>query len=136
EYYLKPLSELATIKPHIVLDAKVISVGRKNMDKTKSHGRDRVPFVIQVQRKNGIEQHEVKAVIDASGTWSAPNPIGSGGTYAIGEVEQGDKIFYGIPDILDRLSSRYGNKKVLVVGGGHSAIQVILELDKLKGKFP
>lgn len=136
DHYLKPLSELATIKPHIVLNAKVISVGRKNMDKTKSHGRDVVPFVVQVQRKSGIEQHEVKAVIDASGTWSAPNPIGSGGTYAVGEMEQRDKIFYGIPDILERLSSRYGNKNVLVVGGGHSAIQVILELAKLKGKFP
>jgi hypothetical protein len=75
-------------------------------------------------------------VIDATGTWNSPNPIGSGGVYAIGELENRDKVFYGIPDILNQYTDRYKNKSVLVVGGGHSSINTILELAKLKDKYP
>jgi hypothetical protein len=75
-------------------------------------------------------------VIDASGTWTSPNPIGSGGVYALGEVENSSRIFYGIPDILELHAERYKKKSVLVVGSGHSSIQAILELDKLKDRYP
>lgn len=134
--YLQPLSELPKLKSNIRLESKVISVGRKNIDKAKTWGRDTEPFVIRVLNNQEIEQHEVKAVIDTSGTWNNPNPIGSGGNYATGEEENGKKIFYGIPDILNENSNRYKNKNILVVGGGHSSINVILELDKLKSKYP
>jgi thioredoxin reductase len=136
QLYFRPLSELPSIQKNIFLDAKVISVGRKNMDKMKTWGREEVPYVLQVLHRNEIESYEVKAVIDASGTWTSPNPIGSGGTYAIGEVENKDNIFYGIPDVFNAHADRYKNKNVLVVGSGHSSINVILELDKLKAKFP
>jgi hypothetical protein len=75
-------------------------------------------------------------VIDATGTWNSPNPIGSGGVYAVGEVENEKHIFYGIPDILNQHEERYKNKSVLVVGSGHSSINAILELDKLKDNYP
>jgi thioredoxin reductase len=133
--YLKPLSELPSIKPFIYLEAKVLSVGRKNIDKMKTSGREETPFTIRVLQGNEIKLFDAKAVIDASGTWNSPNPIASGGVYAGGEIENGDKIFYGIPDIL-RNQTRYMNKRILVVGGGHSSINVILELDKLKEKYP
>jgi len=134
--YFKPLSELPSIKPNLHVGAKVISIGRKNIDKMKTWGRDEVPYVVQVLKGEEIEQYEVKAVIDASGTWNSPNPIGSGGVYASGEVENRDKIFYGIPDILGQYEERYKNKSVLVVGSGHSSINAILELNKLKEKYP
>ena len=38
--YLKPLSQLLPIKPFIHLRSKVLSVGRKNIDKMKSWGRE------------------------------------------------------------------------------------------------
>jgi thioredoxin reductase len=136
QFYFKPLSELPSIQKNIFLNAKVISVGRKNIDKMKTWGRGDVPYVLQVHQGDEIIQHEVKAVIDASGTWTSPNPIGSGGSYAIGEVENKDHIFYGIPNIVETDSNRYKNKNVLVVGSGHSSINAILELDKLKEKFP
>jgi thioredoxin reductase len=135
--YLQPLSQTDEIKPFIHLRSRVISVGRKNMDKVKTSGRNQLPFVIQVLYKGeDIMIFEAKAVIDASGTWTNPNPLGSGGFYATGEIENRDKIFYGIPDILGRDADRYKNKQVLVVGSGHSAIQALLELDKLKTKYP
>lgn len=134
--YFKPFAELPIIKPSISLNSRVISIGRKNIDKMKTTWREELPYVVQVQHNNEINQHEVKAVIDASGTWNSPNPIGSGGNYAVGELENKEKIFYGIPDILHQHEVRYKNKSVLVVGSGHSSINAILELDKLKEKYP
>jgi thioredoxin reductase len=136
QQYFKPLADHPSLQPHILLGTKVLSIGRKNMDKTKTRGREDVPFLIEVLNDHEIQQYEVKAVIDASGTWLSPNPIGSGGVYAVGEVENRDKIFYGIPDILGQHTDRYKNKNVLVVGSGHSSINAILELDKLKGRYP
>jgi thioredoxin reductase len=134
--YFKPLSELPELKSNIHLNSKVISIGRKNRDKMKTSGREKLPYVIQVLQGTEVKQYEAKAVIDASGTWNSPNPIGSGGTYAIGEIENADKIFYGIPDILNQHLNRYKNKSVVVVGSGHSSVNAIIELDKLKDKYP
>lgn len=134
--YFEPLAALPALKPHIHLNSKVLSIGRKNLDKMKTRGREELPFTILIQHGNEMEQYEAKAIIDASGTWNSPNPIGSGGVYAVGEVENRKQIFYGIPDILNQHQERYKNKSVLVVGGGHSSINAILELDKLKEKYP
>jgi thioredoxin reductase len=136
DQYLKPFSELPAIRRHIKFRTKVISIGRKNLDKVKSNGRDELPFVIQAQVENNIEQFEAKAIIDASGTWHASNPVGSGGVYAVGEVENSAHIFYGIPDIAGEQSLRYQNKNILVVGSGHSSVNTILELEKLKEQYP
>ena len=38
------------------------------------------------------------AVIDASGTWSGPHPLGGDGLPAIGELEHRSQINYRIPD--------------------------------------
>ena len=134
--YLKPLAELPAIRKRLHLDSKVIAVGRKNMDKMKTQGREALPYLVQVLQGDQIEQYEARAVIDASGTWDNPNPIGSGGSYAVGEVENSKQIFYGIPDILNLHAQRYKNKSVLVVGSGHSSINAILELDRLKEQYP
>lgn len=136
DQYFKPLSLLPSLKDRIILNAKVVSIGRKNIDKLKTAGRNNAPFVIQVLSNNEVRSYEAKAVIDASGTWGSPNPIGSGGIYAVGEVENSGSIFYGIPDISGTQANRYKNKSVLVVGSGHSSINAILELDKLKDQYP
>ena len=136
DLYFRPLYELPFIKVNTLLDAKVISIGRKNLDKMRTFGRENLPFVIQCLHHNEVRQFEAKAVIDATGTWSSPNPIGSGGVYAAGELENSDHIFYGIPDVAGEYAHRYKNKSVLVVGSGHSSINAILELDKLKEKYP
>lgn len=135
--YLQPLAETNLLKPYIHLHCRVISVGRKNLDKMKTPGREKLPFTIQVLHNDTvIKQYDAKAVIDASGTWTNPNPLGSGGIHAVGEIENSDRIFYGIPDISGKDQNRYKNKNVLVVGSGHSSIQAILELDKLKRDHP
>jgi cation diffusion facilitator CzcD-associated flavoprotein CzcO len=110
--YLKPLSDHPRLRDNIYVNTKVLSVGRKNIDKMKTNGRAEAPYVIQVLGNNAVEQYEAKAVIDASGTWSSPNPIGSGGVYAVGEFDNQHRIFYGIPDIQHEHTQRYKNKSV------------------------
>ncbi len=136
DQYFKPLAEYSAIMPHIHTQSLVIGVGRKDTDKMKTKGREEQPFVIQVLQ-NGVNRlFEARAVIDASGTWQNTNPVGSGGMFAYGEVENASRIYYGIPNVLAEHQSRYQSKNVLVVGGGHSAINTILELEKLQQNYP
>ncbi|RNC84414.1 MAG: glutamate synthase [Balneola sp.] len=132
EEYLLPLSETKEITPFIRLSSKVISVTRKRISKLRNLGRDSAPFMLRVETDDGVKIVEARAVIDASGTWKTPKPSGADGLPAIGEELLGDKIFYGIPDVLGKEKDRYAGKDVAVIGGGHSAINALLELADLK----
>ena len=68
------------------------------------------------------------AVIDASGTWQNPNPLGANGWPAAGEAAFRDRIAYGIPDISGRERATYAGVRTLVLGGGHSAANALLDL--------
>ncbi|TJY36532.1 NAD(P)-binding domain-containing protein [Pontimicrobium aquaticum] len=136
EDYLKPLANLPGIKEHIHLNSKVIAIGRSGLDKMKDAKREELPFSIQVIENGKFKLYEAKAVIDASGTWQNPNPVGSGGIFAIGEEDNRSQIYYGIPNINETDESKYANKTTLVVGGGHSAIGTILALNNLIHKYP
>ncbi|MBN4080929.1 NAD(P)-binding domain-containing protein [Caldithrix abyssi] len=136
EQYLRPLANIPEFKPHIHLNSRVISVGRKGLDKMKTAGRENLPFVIHVEQTEQIKQFEVRAVIDASGTWANPNPLGSGGVPAAGEEAAKAHILYGIPDVMGEYKARYADRKVLVVGSGHSSINALLDLTRLKTEYP
>lgn len=136
EDYLKPLSEIKEINENLHLDTKVLSIGRKGVDKMKDANRENLPFSIQVNEKGNFKIYEAKAVIDASGTWQNPNPVGSGGVFAIGEKENSEHFFYGMPDVKETLIQKYANKSVLVVGGGHSAIGTVLALNDIQEEYP
>lgn len=136
EDYLKPLANLTGIKENIHLNSNVIAIGRNGLDKMKDDNREGLPFSIQVIENGKFKLYEAKAVIDASGTWQSPNPVGSGGVFAIGELDNGSQIYYGMPDINKTDEHKYANKTTLVVGGGHSAIGTILALNDLIHKYP
>ena len=70
-------------------------------------------------------------MIDASGTWATPSPLGASGTPAAGEAEHADRIAYGIPDVLGSERAHYLGRRVLVIGGGHSAANALLDLARL-----
>lgn len=137
ERYMLPFAELPAVRDHIQLNARVVAVSRRNIDKMKDAGREDAPFVVHVVYGNGDEALiEARAVIDASGTWHKPNPLGSGGLLAVGEQRHAEHIFYGIPDVLNTHRARYAGKRVLVVGSGHSAINALLDLAKLSDDYP
>ncbi len=135
--YLAPLAAHPSIAPSVQLGARVTSVTRLDHDRMKTPGRDQAPFVVRFETKEGGEQEIVaRAVIDASGTYSSPNPLGSSGVIAIGENAAADRVFYGIADVLGRDRARYAERRVLVVGGGHSAFNVLLDLADLAREAP
>lgn len=135
--YLEPLASLPAMRSRIRLDSEVIGVTREGLDKMTTPGRDEAPFLVTVRAADGTEEDiRARAVIDASGTWTRPNPIGSSGRPATGEIALQDRIAYGIPDVLGAARERYAGKRVLVVGSGHSAFNVLLDLVRLADEAP
>jgi len=136
EGYLEPLAALPQIAPHVRLNARVISIARRGHDKLKTPDRENAPFVLRVETADGQYQVLAKSVIDASGTWTSPNPLGADGLTAIGENHAADRIYYGIPDVLGLQRERYSAKRVAVVGSGHSAFNALLDLAALSQQAP
>lgn len=137
EQYLLPLSQVPQIQEVLHLQTQVTAVSRARMDKVKTPTREATPFVVRVKLPDGEEQDILaRAVIDASGTYQAPNPLGAHGLFALGEHTLHEHIFYGIPDVLGTERARYAGKRVLVVGSGHSAQQTLLELAQLAEHEP
>jgi hypothetical protein len=131
ECYLKPLAATPELAAVIETGARVTAMSRQRMDKVISAGRDTRPFVLSIATATGLRRDLARAAIDASGTWTTPNPLGAGGLPADGEPEFSDRIAYGIPDILGRDREAYVGRTTVVVGAGHSAANVILDLARL-----
>jgi hypothetical protein len=131
--YLAPLATHPAIVPRLRFGARVVAVGRRDFDKVKTEGREAQPFVVRLADGSEIQ---ARAVIDASGAWGTQNALGAGGVPAMGEREHADRIVYGIPDVLGAARERYADRKTLVVGSGHSAINAVLDLVALRREAP
>ena len=134
--YLDPLAALSEIAPNLKLGATVTAIVRLGRDKVSNEGRGDSPFVIRYEDATGEHRVLARAVIDASGTWLRPNPIGVDGLTVPGEDAAAGRIAYGIPDVVGGARREYADKRVLVIGGGHSAINVALALMELQSEAP
>ncbi|MBU8539290.1 NAD(P)-binding domain-containing protein [Falsiroseomonas tokyonensis] len=130
--YLDPLAE--ALAEDIRTDTRVTGVARRDLGRLQD-GADRAaaPFVLHLADEEAIE---AAAVIDTSGTWSAPNPAGAHGLPALGEARHADRIAYGIPDVLGAARENYAGRTTLVVGAGHSAMNAVLDLAELARQVP
>jgi cation diffusion facilitator CzcD-associated flavoprotein CzcO len=124
--YLEPLAAIPELTAVVETNARVTGISRHGLDKVVSREREARPFVLIVKVGGGIRRDLAHAVVDASGTWATPNPLGASGLPAVGEAEFTDRIAYGIPDILGRDRHLYAGRKTLVVGSGHSAANALL----------
>ena len=107
------------------------------MDKVRSKERETHPFVVRTHSPDGLaREHLVRAVVDASGTWTKPNPMGANGLQPLGEEQVRERIENGIPDMRGERRSTYAGATVLVVGSGHSAFNAVLDLLALKQEVP
>jgi thioredoxin reductase len=130
--YLEPLARVPSLAGRIRPRSRVVAIGRVGVDKVKTPGRSQAPFLVRIRRADGThEDIRARAVIDASGTWSSPNPLGATGLRLEGEERHAERIRHGIPDILGAERARYAHKTTLVVGSGHSAANSILALAEL-----
>ena len=135
--YLAPLANLAEIASRIRYDTRAIAVSREGMDRTRTVGRSEAPFMVRVERSDGaLEEIAGRAVMDASGTYSSPNPLGSAGLDPLGVSEVADRVIAGLPDVLGRDRARFAGRHVTVVGAGHSAANSLIALAELAKQEP
>ncbi|MHA7294238.1 NAD(P)-binding domain-containing protein [Arthrobacter sp. HLT1-21] len=129
--YVTPLAAVPVIAETLQLNTRVLAVTRQGIDKTRTKDRDRQPFLVRVQGPNGVEDHLARAVIDASGTWDQPNPLGQGGLPAHGEPEADRFITRPLPDAAGDAREQFEGKRVMVVGAGHSAANTLIALGQV-----
>ncbi|KAB2910940.1 MAG: NAD(P)/FAD-dependent oxidoreductase [Kofleriaceae bacterium] len=130
--YLLPLANLPQLSDRIFVNRRVLGITRVGVDKTRTDGRGDVPFLVRTEDEDII----ARAVIDASGTWWTPNPLGAAGLPARGEKALKHRVHYGIPDVLGAQRHRYAGRTTMVVGAGHSAANSILPLMELAKTSP
>ena len=137
--YLRPLAEALerTDEVQIRYGHRVVGVTRFGRDRLVDSGRDDEPLVLQVDTGDGIERITASAVVDASGTWGGPNPLGGDGLPALGELDHAHRISYRVPDLRsEQGAERYAGQHVVVAGTGASAQNALVELARLAESAP
>ena len=134
--YLLPLARIPAIAGALQTGLCVAGISRAGLDKVMTKGRNERPFSIVLTGKDGKTSRVLaRAVIDASGTWNQPNPLGADGMPAEGEMDS-KRIAFGIPDVLGRDRETFAGQSVLVVGAGHSAANALIDLVTLQQSHP
>lgn len=134
--YLHPLAD--ALGERIRFGVEVIGLARRGRDRVAGAGRDAEPLTVHVRDAAGVEHLlAARAVVDASGTWDTPNPLGADGLPAIGERAAADRICYRIPDLADSTTrARYAGRHTVVAGSGHSAMTALVVLASLASETP
>jgi cation diffusion facilitator CzcD-associated flavoprotein CzcO len=134
--YLEPLA--VALGERMRTEARVVGVSRQGRDRLVDAGRDTTPFLVHTLSADGSEGRiAARAVIDASGTWTTPNPLGADGLPATGESSYADRIAYQVPDLADlAVRARYAGRHVAVAGSGHSALTALVAFAELAAAEP
>ncbi|HWG98262.1 MAG TPA: flavoprotein, partial [Pilimelia sp.] len=133
--YLQPLAAVPFLARHIRYHARVSAIGRVGVDRVRTAGREHAPFVVRLATGEDVLG---RAVIDASGTWGTPSPLGATGLPAHGEVtaRAAGLVDGALPDVLGADRRRYAGRHTVVVGAGHSAANTLLALAELAETAP
>lgn len=134
--YLAPLAALDAIRSHTRYGARVIAVSRDGMDRTRTAGRESTPFLVRYVTDAGVGELAARAVIDASGTYTTPNPLSSSGLEPVGVDSVRDMVSHALPDVLGADRARFAGRHTTVVGAGHSAANTLIALADLAGEEP
>ena len=137
--YLTPLASAlhATDAVDVLYSHRVTGVAKQDRDRMVDSGRETAPFSIHIEGPQGLDRITAAAVVDASGTYGVPSPLGGDGLPALGEESASDRIAYGIPDLSDpAIRARYAGKHVAVAGTGASAQNVLVALQELASEAP
>ncbi len=137
ENYLVPLSRLEQIDSRIRFATRVVAVTREGLDRTRTAGRAQTPFLLRLQDRDGmVTEVTGRAVIDASGTYTTPNPLGSAGLDPLGADQVAGRVMHALPDVLGADRARFAGRHTTVVGAGHSAANTLIALAELVKNEP
>ncbi|TXH29055.1 MAG: FAD-dependent oxidoreductase [Elusimicrobia bacterium] len=145
ESYLRPLTQTPALRGRVLPHQRVVAVGRPWLLKGEQIGKASraehgFRLLIQTERDVGAGPSErvesADVLLDCSGTFFCPNPIGQGGIAAVGERGLAARIWHHVPDILGRDRDRFVGRRVLIVGGGHSAATAAVLLGELMAQSP
>jgi thioredoxin reductase len=139
--YLEPLSRLPELAGRIQEGARVSQIGREGLAKGDGilavGDRSRIgrPFLLRVETREGEPRFDAAdVVLDASGVYASPRATGPAGLPAIGEEHLGARVDRHLPPILDGARPRYARRRVLLVGGGHSAATALRDFETLAAR--
>ncbi len=138
---LRPIVTAEPLRSRIRTQTSVLAVGRRGMTRTDYAGhplRAERPFHLLVQTTAqevdeslgtvaSEEIVEADFVLDASGGYTVPNAIGSGGLPAIGEAALSPPPIRTLA-ALEEACAKLSGKRVLLIGDGHSAANAIAVL--------
>jgi thioredoxin reductase len=137
--YAEHISELPLLKNRIHLHHEVLAVSRESCLKSDFINDDRrseFPFRLLVRHGNEEKIIHTDIVIDASGVYENPNPLGDGGIPCPGEIPLREKIIYHLPNVAGHDLQRFANKHTLIIGSGHSAASTLRSIGNLFEQFP
>jgi hypothetical protein len=134
--YLQPLAD--ALGERVRYDTTVTGVARRGRDRVVDSGRSDQPFTVHLRSADGTEHRLLaRAVVDASGTFTHPNPLGSDGYPAAGERSAGGHVTYAVPDLDDPAAvARFAGRRTAVVGSGHSSLTALVALASLAERVP
>src|SRR5579871_746383 len=118
--------------------SRVVSVGRARLGRGDLAGhplRDERPFRLLLDGPSGARSVEADAVLDASGVYGRATWAGAGGQPALGERALGERIIRHLGALHARRPS-LAEKKILLVGHGHSAATALALFDALARESP
>jgi cation diffusion facilitator CzcD-associated flavoprotein CzcO len=138
ESVLDRVAALPTLAGRIQLGTTVVAVGREGLlkhEEISSDARRDRRFRLLVRNgepsSGGTERVEhADAVLDCTGSLAHPNTVGDGGIPAPGEASIEEAVVRRIPDV-EAERSAWAGKRVLLVGGGHSAWTAARDLARL-----
>ena len=142
ERYLAPIAALPELRGAVREGCRVTHVGRRAVTKTRGvvatgdSSRQTCAFLLRVETAEGTSFEEAGVVVDATGVYGQPNATGPGGLPAVGEEAVHDRIDRHLPPSLAMARERYGSRRVLLVGDGHSAATALGMFDTLEKDAP
>ncbi len=127
ERVLVPLARSAPLAGRVLTRHRVVSVGRARMRRDEFAGhplRGERGFSLLVETPAGERLLAAEAVLDASGVYGQPLALGAGGVPAPGERALGERVVRRLGELHARVEG-WAQRRVLVVGGGHSAAHAV-----------
>lgn len=135
QLYLQPLAD--ALGDRVRFGSRVSGVARRGWDRVVDAARSSEPLTVRVIDAAGEQRISARAVIDASGTWGTPNPLGGDGLLAVGEGSVADRITYRVPNLADPAErARYSGQRIAIAGSGHSALTALVAFAELAARHP